>query len=476
MAEEPGPTGTGAGRVENPMASVATGAAEDAASGQQLASEFLASMTAAELEEHIGNIAKKKMAYAGEAPTNLHQVTTWKVTSKDTAPATKAAWLACSFALFFAQLLVITSVTQAVTRPSCVRNSQCQAFAAGTYCTPNVRFEGAEALPTCAYCGEVHWYLTEHGNNSAHMFEDARGDLQSFAEHPGQLLPVDFVDNYTVNEAACQGQQEHSVCAACYNPATRSFSRQTREALSYNNLMAMSFGDYMALLLASWFCALAIAMEVRDILLCRTLRRAAAAREDPASVAWRFPLAALEFLRRFAMLPTLTFTIFDLVTIRGADALQICFNALAILFLLEVDNYAYRFAIPEATRSAAEQFGRADLDSGTQKQISRTKTIYTILLSIFVPLSLLPPSITCPDCKRCDAVDYHSNECDMDVHVTARWLIQLVGFLLAAEAEAALDGKTLQAKLINCAVTLPKWLFGFICQFMAMEFIRGMNG
>ena len=57
------------------------------------------------------------------------------------------------------------------------------------------------------------------------MFEDARGDLQSFAEHPGQLLPVDFVDNYTVNEAACQGQQEHSVCAACYNPATRSFSR-----------------------------------------------------------------------------------------------------------------------------------------------------------------------------------------------------------------------------------------------------------
>ena len=95
-------------------------------------------------------------------------------------------------------------------------------------------------------------------------------------------------------------------------------------------------------------------------------------------------------------------------------------STLAIIFLLECDNYAYKFGLAEGTRSEAEQFGRAELDTETSTLISRTKAIHTILLTVFIPMSLLPPSITCPGCKEDCATENDSehviNEhCEEDI-------------------------------------------------------------
>lgn len=116
------------------------------------------------------------------------------------------------------------------------------------------------------------------------------------------------------------------MCAACYDPATQTFSRSTRESMRADNLSAMGTVDFLALLLASWFVALAISNELRDILLCRTLRRAAALRDSAPGQGWQNALWLLDTLRRFTMIPTLGITILWLVMIRGADALTICFK------------------------------------------------------------------------------------------------------------------------------------------------------
>ena len=91
-------------------------------------------MTTSDLEGYIDGIARKALAqeaYAGEAPTNLHQVTTYKVMVKDMLPLVKCSWLASSFGLWLMQKLAICAVMHAVERPSCVKNGRCMP---DTYC------------------------------------------------------------------------------------------------------------------------------------------------------------------------------------------------------------------------------------------------------------------------------------------------------------------------------------------------------
>lgn len=185
------------GVTPNPMLPDSTTATGDATGGDgeddASAALLLETMTASDLESYIDGIARKTLAYAGEAPTNLHQVTTYKVMAKDTSPLVKCMWLASSFGLWLIQELVICAVMHAVERPSCVKNGQCMP---GTYCGG----KGAaaeEGWHTCAYCGETHWFF----DNNTHHFESIRGDLIRFEEH--HQLPVNFVDNYTTNGVAC---------------------------------------------------------------------------------------------------------------------------------------------------------------------------------------------------------------------------------------------------------------------------------
>ena len=86
------------------------------------------------------------------------------------------------------------------------------------------------------------------------------------------------------------------------------------------------------LLLASAVTAMAVVAELRDIELCVL----ALARTPPAT-AWRVALQGLVTLRRYAFLPALVMAVPCVVVMRGGDALSICFNTVAVLFLSEVE-------------------------------------------------------------------------------------------------------------------------------------------
>ena len=76
----------------------------------------------------------------------------------------------------------------------------------------------------------------------------------------------------------------------------------------------------------------------------------AARQGEGGSSKWRWWVSALlllQLLRQYVFLPCLLSTMPAMVAWRGSDSLSICFNTVAVLFLMQVDNDIYAFALAE---------------------------------------------------------------------------------------------------------------------------------
>jgi hypothetical protein len=62
------------------------------------------------------------------------------------------------------------------------------------------------------------------------------------------------------------------------------------------------------------------------------------------------------------------------------DALSVCFNTVAILFLAEVDNIIFQVALPEEVRARVEEAGRVVLGDADQLALARTKPVHIALI------------------------------------------------------------------------------------------------
>ena len=71
----------------------------------------------------------------------------------------------------------------------------------------------------------------------------------------------------------------------------------------------------------------------QDIMLCSIAITQAG---DQLNRGFRFSLTLLGDVRRWVFLPTLVALVPFLVLVKGGDALSVCFNTIAILFLTEV--------------------------------------------------------------------------------------------------------------------------------------------
>ena len=65
---------------------------------------------------------------------------------------------------------------------------------------------------------------------------------------------------------------------------------------------------------------------------------------DALSPGWRYGLAFVHFLRRWTFVPMIMMSIPLLVVQKGGDALNVSFNTVAVLFLLEIDNVCCEYA------------------------------------------------------------------------------------------------------------------------------------
>ena len=74
-----------------------------------------------------------------------------------------------------------------------------------------------------------------------------------------------------------------------------------------------------------------------------------------------------------------------LVLMHGGASLTLCFNTVAILFIMDLDNVLYRFAIPNYVRAEIEAHGRFRDGVAIAAQASAAKPLHIAVVCIYVP-------------------------------------------------------------------------------------------
>jgi hypothetical protein len=125
---------------------------------------------------------------------------------------------------------------------------------------------------------------------------------------------------------------------------------------------------------------------MRDVMLCAFLVRQ---RVQDATPAW-IPRAlfVLSLLRQFGFLPRLASTIPVLVFWKGATAVDIFLNAVAVLFLLDLDNAIFSYFVSEETRIEVEVAGRPAVGEDERRMLSTTKHVHAVIVALAIPLSV----------------------------------------------------------------------------------------
>jgi hypothetical protein len=90
-----------------------------------------------------------------------------------------------------------------------------------------------------------------------------------------------------------------------------------------------------------------------------------------------------------------------LVAMKGGDALSVCFNTIAIVFLMEMDNMAFSLGLSERVRARVENAGRVDLNDAEAVALVRMKVVHATLIVALVVYGVLSGADASGECGPC---------------------------------------------------------------------------
>ena len=290
-----------------------------------------------------------------ETPTNFHQATVHFLATdaaEDAGMKRRTPLLfACSLAMVLMQCLVAVGVMVGTATSSCTSSDQCDA---GTWCSVG-------GQDRCNFCGQADVMPRKDQTTNLTAIAQVCTMPYSGARAWGKTVP-----NTTVA----------SFCEACVrNDGT--IDPLTGPSLIAANLAAMGAFDDVALVFASFIVAFIVVGELKDIELCSIAVTHAG---EKLSAGWRLALRFVLWMRRWVFLPALVSDVPILVIIKGGDALSVCLNTVAILFLCDIDNIAFDLALGERVRARVEDAGRVELDDAEAATLARTKAVHVLLL------------------------------------------------------------------------------------------------
>jgi hypothetical protein len=184
-------------------------------------------------------------------------------------------------------------------------------------------------------------------------------------------------------------------CDRCVHFETGHVDPLSLSRLAMANKLGMRFMDWLALLVTAVVIALSFVAELKDNILCAIAAKRGIAR-GLLSNRWEWALWAVAVARRYMFLPALLNCVPLLILLKGGDALSICFNAVALMFLLSVDDLMFAVGLNERTRAEVETKGRVELDDDDASRLTRTKNVHvglvvmSVLLSVTLGGSFLP--------------------------------------------------------------------------------------
>ena len=364
---------------------------------------------------------------------SVHLCTVAMCTDDAISPGRKALWVLLSFAVVVLQTAVCIAVTIGADRPSCMASSEC---APGDLCR-----EDMDGLRICRRC------FGDEGHDLIIDEPCVLDEVTGIMNCEDTLDPVYILqDAKTFCQAANLTEIRNGVaaCEACYDPlaAPTEFTTWNLGANENEVLFAvtgkMSGGDWLALFLTAMTVGLHVTGETTDIKKCEILARQRGVGSTWVNVA----LLCLQTLRQCTFLPLVVFTVGRLALWRGADAVSICFNAVAILFLLDLDDAVASHILPSPIQAYMRKSGQPTLGAEEDMLLATIKPLYTLLAAGFIVGGLV-----------------HSAVKGTDSGPWGAWYIPWIGAVFEAIVGGGrvLEGRTPKA----VAYSLGKCVLGF---------------
>lgn len=293
---------------------------------------------------------QEKFVCNGTAQPSFHRAVVHFSLKRNTPLWTRMTWLSVGVAIVLVQLICTCGLLARSWGTMCIRNSDCNEH---QFCNRGM---------TCRWCGEAPLIL---GSSNA----------------------SEFCSGEPENGDACEED-------GCFNP--EEYGTEWDPTLWYvlleRNLDRMQWFDHLSLFFAGFVVSLEVAGEARDIAVCNRAQRGS------ISCGPRLALWLLSSLRQHAFLPILVFTVPNLVFYlsMSAGTLDIFFNTLAVLFMLQVDDALFaNMYLTKQTREELESSELLRMDHASWVAVESTARAYRVLVTA-VPViyiagqSLLP--------------------------------------------------------------------------------------
>eukprot|EP01045_Picozoa_sp_COSAG04_P019726 COSAG04_NODE_1944_length_5162_cov_4.060020_3_plen_504_part_00 len=357
-------------------------------------------------QEPIGSQQiRNVVAQLSQTPANFHQFCAFALSRPaDGEDADLRRWgpllFAVSCVMVSLQVFAAIAVGIGTQGQTCVTNDDCPKK--GRYCQG---FVGADAY-NCRECGTLGPLMGEVNATSGEIYNLPHADYneitqQDLAPHsPALPLGEQTFGGYndTAVQDLCDSPSERTIwsklqgapathtkqsatnwCDACVHAETGSVDPLTNVGSAAATIATMSTLDWITAIFAAVIISLATVGDLKDI---KLIGIAVTHAGENLGAAWRWAFAFVGGVRRWLFLPSVILAAGILIVAEGGGAKSVCLNSVAILFMLEVDNMMYSFALPERWRTRMEADGRVRLSKAEADAVARMKMVHAVVLAV----------------------------------------------------------------------------------------------
>ena len=303
--------------------------------------------------------APRPPARGAEAvPGSLHQLTAACCVEPESHDGARALYLLASFSLLYVQTQTLLGFMQGASNLPCTTNDDCLA---GWLCHTSSN--------SCVLCNDN---ATNDGLTAWWA-----GDANNATEFCAQ---PDLAEKYPLGEAGCEACFDASLGGHDWN-----LGRNSQQEIA-DAFASMRTQDWFASVVISMVVGLSVAAEVQDIKLCQFMvdQRSKADADADAVPGWATSgLFVLAAARQFGLTFTVLLSVASLVTWRGSDAINVCFNAIAVLFILDLDNLVFQHFVPHVTQTKLLTTSRPKIGDDEQRILVSARVLTTVVWFLF---------------------------------------------------------------------------------------------
>ena len=268
-------------------------------------------------------------------------------------------WCCGSFMLVVTQCITMAVIFWSTLNPSCAVNDPSAGCPTGHWCVRRVDYADAGY---CRPCSDIHAEFCTNLKRVLPSYDSQAVGADTLFE----MSRLDLVGSKLQNGLSSISERDavESMCPSCYSAHTTFPSQGSGKigrAVEYRftdasvanreRVQQIRFGDAIIIVVSAVLIALAVCREIRDIQLCQLKQAQGVAVGSTPGRCTVQVFTIVHAMRTFVLIPSLVMTASVLVVFRGREAVAVCMNTVAILIVLDIDDYLYKFGLSEEARA-----------------------------------------------------------------------------------------------------------------------------